>query len=542
MKIKSIAFLIFCILLIYPVIADNTNTTVAIATNPTQVPTGFVPTPTLAVTSTPTPIIPYHPYIHQGDSVYINDTIDISGVVPPYPELAYWNGYDMYDSNASYIVKIPDTLNAYYSFYLDPSIFLTRTGKWYKYDPNVGFEPNGNNLAFVVYPQSYKNSTLRYSNGSVFNLTQYIVGNYSSSSGPITPPVEIKHVSDYLLAIGDPFIITTNETTNLWLFGRINQLADYQSFNSTQINVSPSVISGFEPGAYTLMMQTIRNGSTNFTVKYDNQNSAIKWFDPTTFTIQGLSTLGLSPQVFLQKFEQIIPETYDNFELHNLTLQSPSIDIQSISEMMSNSNATINQAGVTEYNTNISFIEVKGYTNVKIGSIIRFILDQNEQTDKTIKAYTSTAVVGGTGNPGDMRWFDIAIPVDKYNMATGPHTITGYTNLSTGGTTAMFDIYSAPAGTYIPPATVRYVAGQYGEQEFIPTPTPVTVIKTIPVPGPTQTVIVTITPSEDEIKAQQQIVIVQEEKTWALRIIIGAIVIFGIWYLISLYLRRRELD
>ena len=27
--------------------------------------------------------------IQQGQTVYVNDTIDISGVVPPYPQLAY---------------------------------------------------------------------------------------------------------------------------------------------------------------------------------------------------------------------------------------------------------------------------------------------------------------------------------------------------------------------------------------------------------------------------------------------------------------------
>jgi len=511
MKMKIKLLLVFCLILICPVIADS-NTT-------------FIP-----------------PHISQGDSVYVNDTIDISGVVPPYPELAYWNGYDMYDSNASYIYIIPNTQSAYYGFYIDPSIFSTRTGKWYKYDPNIGFEPNGNNLAFVVYPESFKNTTLRYSNGSIFNFTQYLTGNYSKTETPISPPVEVKHVSDYLLAIGDPLIINTNQTTKLWLFGRINQLASYISSNSTEINVSQSVTDGFEPGDYTLMMQTIRNGSNNFTVQYDPEDNSIKWFDPESFSIHALSTLGLSPQVLLQKFEQIIPETYDNFKTYNLSLQTPNIEIQSVAEIFTNSNATINQAGQVEYNTNVSYIEVKGYTNVKIGSVLKFVIDQNEQTDRTINLYTTTAVVGGTENPGDMRWFDVAIPVDKYNMALGPHSVTAYSNLSTSGTTAVFDIYSAPDGTNITHATIRYVAGEYGPQEFIPTPTPVTVIITIPVPGPTQIVLVNVTPSDEEVKAQQQVIIQEEEQVWISRIIILAIIVSATWYIISLILRRRELE
>jgi hypothetical protein len=548
---KSIFLIILLIFLIIPLVtADNitvitpnptvitTYPTMPLVTNPTQVPTGYVPTPTMVPTSTPTPVtIPTH-YIYQGESVYINDTIDISGVVPPYPELAYWNGYDMYDSNASYIITLPVYKSGYYHFYLDPTIFSTRTGNWYKYDGT--FEPNANNIAFVVYPQSMKNSTMRYANGTLVNISEMILNNYTDMEIPIRPPVEIKHISDYLVARGDSFSIKTNATTNIWLFGRIDELFDFKSTNATEIDLSKDVLSGFETGDYTIMMQTIGNTSNNFTVKYDDSTHEIKWFDPTSFSIDKININGWSPQVVLEQFQKILPETLDTFKTYKLELQDPSIEIQSISETHT-PNYTIDEAGITEYNTNLSYIEVKGYTNVAIGSTLKFIVDEKQQTPKTLFSHTTTTVSGGTKDPGDMRWFDVMIPVDKYNLATGEHTVSAYTNISDTGTIYTFTIYMAPAGSYVPPKTIRYISGQYGPEEFVPTPTPIVQTVTVTIPGPTQTIIVTVTPSDEQVKAQQKIISDENIKTWGTRIIIIGIVMGIIWYLISLYLRRKEL-
>jgi hypothetical protein len=541
---KSIFLILVFLLLITPVIADNVtiitpDPTVPLVTNPTQVPTGYVPTPTPVPTSTPTPITTPTHFISQGESVCVNDTIDISGVVPPYPYLAYWNGYDMYDSNASYIITLPPYKSGYYHFYLDPTIFSTRMGKWYKY--NDIFEKNGNNLAFVVYPQSMKNSTMRYSNGTLVNISEMILNNYTGIEIPIHPPVEIKHVSDYLVARGDPLIINTNTTTNIWLFGRVDQLFDFESTNTSTVDISNDILSGFEPGSYTVMMQTLGNKSNSFTVKYDSDTHEIKWFNPSSFSIDKININGWSPQVVLDQFQKIIPGTLDLFKTYKLELQSPSIEIQSISET-SSLNYTIDEAGITEYNTNISYIEVKGYTNVVIGSTLKFIVDEKQQTSRTLYSHTTTAVAGGSNDPGDMRWFDVLIPVDKYYLALGDHTVTAYTNLSDAGTTYVFTLYAAPQNSYVPPKTIRYISGKYGPEEFVPTPTPVVQTVTVPVPGPTQIVIQTVTPSDEQVKAQQKIISDENIKTWSTRIIVGIIIIGAVWYLVSLYLRRRQLE
>jgi hypothetical protein len=286
-------------------------------------------------------------------------------------------------------------------------------------------------------------------------------------------------------------------------------------------------------------MQTLGNTSNSFTVKYDTESEKIKWFDSNSFSIKEINAFGLSPRVLEEKFNEVLPSTLDVFKTYSMELQEPSIEITSIREI-NTFNYTVNYAGVTEYNTNISYIQVKGYTNVAIGSILKFVVDEKQQTPRTLKSHTTTAVAGGTNNPGDMRWFDVVIPIAKYNLALGEHTVSAYTNLSTSGSTYTFVIYETPKNSYIPPKTIRYVSGRYGPEEFVPTPTPVietvTQIVTVPV-----TVMVPVTPSNEQVKAQQKIVADENIKAWGMKMG-GAVIIIGIiWYLISLYLRRKEL-
>lgn len=88
--------------------------------------------------------------IVQGETVYVNDVIDITSVVTPSRQFAYWDGYDIYDSAPTYILTLPAMHEGWYHFYIDPVIFQKRLGAWYKYDSTSGFEKNANNLAFIV--------------------------------------------------------------------------------------------------------------------------------------------------------------------------------------------------------------------------------------------------------------------------------------------------------------------------------------------------------------------------------------------------------
>ena len=494
------------------------------------------------ITQSVLPDLNINPYIEQGAIVYVNDTIDISGVVPPYPSLAYWDGYDMYNTNATYIIDLPTAHSAYYNFNLDRNIFGKRLGKWYKYDGN--YERQGNNIAFVVVPELFKNSTMRFQNGTIINVTESVEGNTSMLSIPTPPPVPIKHVSDYLVARGDAWNMTVDEPTNIWLFGPQNQLLDLKSVNGS-VDIYSSVLSGFEQGDYTLMIQRMHNGSNSFNVKYDPGEKSIKWFDPKTFKVYSENIYGYTPAVTLEKFNNIIPKTYDNFTTYKMSLETPSIEIVSISESYS-PNETIDESGEPHYNANASFVYAKGYTNVAPGSPLKFIMDENKTaknflgTKKPLNVvYTNASGTYG----GDRRWFEVLVPFDKYNTALGDHFLSGYTSFSDSPTTAKFVLYDSPPDHYIPSKEVRYISGDNGPEEFIPTPTPiiqtVTVVQTISV---IKTVTVPVTPANEVVKAQQQKVIDELVSTWTTRIVVGAIIIvIGIWA-ISLYLRRKGLD
>jgi hypothetical protein len=290
------------------------------------------------------------------------------------------------------------------------------------------------------------------------------------------------------------------------------------------------------------MFQTIRNGSNNFNVKYDAGDTSIKWFDPKTFKVYSENIYGYSSQVTKQKFEEIIPQTRDNFVTYDLAFQEPTLEIISVAELFT-PNWTVDETGEHDYNTNVSIMYVKGYTNTAPGTQLTFVMDAN----KTAKNYLGTkkalnivnvTVKGSYG--GDQRWFEAYVPFDKYNTALGDHFITGYTPLSDAATTVKFTLYDQPPNHFVPSKEIRYTSGEYGPQEFVPTPTPViekvTVVQTIRV---IETVTIPVTPRPEVVKEQQQKVIDETISTWATRIFIVVVVLgLGAWA-VSLYLRRK---
>lgn len=476
------------------------------------------------------------PYISQGQIVHVNDTIDISGVVPPYPYLAYWDGYDMYESNASYIISLPQKKSGYYNFYVDPVIFENHIGRWYKY--NGYWEKSSNNLAFVVSPQVYENSTMRYQNGTLVNISESHQNVTDVKPIVEAPPVPLKYVSDYLVARGDSWNITVSQPTNIWLFGSKNQLLDMKSANGS-IDISNDILSGFSTGNYKLIVQTIRNDSKDFTVKYDAGDNSIKWFDPKLFTIHSENIYGYSPQVTFEKFQQIIPMAHDDFVTYNFVLQDPTLEIASIKEIL-NPNETVSESGEILYHTNSSYVIVTGYTNVAPGTDVWFILDEKQQTSKTLKYNTGYTIAKGDYG-GYERWFQVVVPVDKYNLALGEHTVTGYTNLSISGTIATFTLYDSPPDSYVPSKEVRYISGRYGTEEFVPTPTPiietVTVVQTVKV---VETVVVPVTPSNEVVAREQQKAVNDTVATIATYLLVGGTIVGLLIWGISLYIRRRN--
>ena len=469
------------------------------------------------------PHVSAHYYVQQGDTIYLGDTVDISGVGAGVLNFAWYGGYDE-ESGEQYLLKMPVNHNDYYSFYVDPAIFGNRLHKWYKW--NGYYESNGNTLAFIVMPER----TGTGQQGQETNVTLQNP-NQTAFETPVIPLLPIHHISDYLIARGDNFNIPISKPTKAWIFGARDSLYDYYSFNGT-IGIPRDDINTLSPGLYTLLLQTHNgNDAADFEVRYNPDTHNIEWFNSTTFQVNHYSVIDQTPENILTRLELAFSETRDSFNLLKLEVQEPTISIDRIDAQNALNNTRPDNNGVSLDAP--SYLDVRGYTNVAPDTIIKLVIDPNFDVagDVWRDAIATSSV--GTAN-GDMREFKAIVPIDKYGLAAGRHFVGAKAYVGNAITTADFYIYDSPIGTYIPNKTIRYVSGRYGDQEIVPTPTPVQI------PGPTQIVTVTVTipvtPPPEEVAAAQRVVaeeqrVITDEKNkntilLAVLVIIGLLVVF----------------
>lgn len=460
--------------------------------------------------------------IRQGQSVYINSTYDISGVAAGYESLVWCGGYSDWlapdNSSVIYELPLPATKEEFYKFYIDPNIFGGRPGYWYHW--NGQYESNANMRAFKVVPAS--KHYWYWTEGNVTNVTYETTITYENETAfIIPPPVPIRHVSDFLIARGDSWNMTWNNTAKLWVFGYYNAasmgLYDFPNVNGT-FTLDRNITQNFAQGNYKMVIQEYGNKSQNFNARYDPVKDQIEYFNPEIFQVLhiDLKPLGLNQEVRLQKFREIWEYTMDNWTEFNLIVQNPSIEITELEQQ--------------EWTENQTFIHMLGYTNARNGTVLTFILDKEKQTPRTIKYSTFTTTAQGTGL-GDLRWFEIAVPLIWENTYVGEHSVTA--NTSVGGEIRYdYHIWQAPANSYVPPKTVKYI----GRDEYIP---PVIQTVTIVLPTPTpeviiQKVTVPVTPSNEQVHAEQEKVQWEfwtKVAVWGFELIIG-IAIVGYAYLV----------
>jgi hypothetical protein len=458
------------------------------------------------------PAVPENvPYIQQGDVVYVGDYIDVSGVVPPYPALAYWDGFDMYDAVPKYNYTMPDGKKSYYHFYLDPAIFNTRLGKWYKY--NGEYEPQGNNLAFVVKPKRLSNSTMTYPNGTSVNLSKAIEANYTPISIKPDPLLPERHVADYVVAKGDEIAWPVGGY-HLWVFGRVNGVYDWP-----ENTISKKQVEGLENGRYTIVVQTAGN-NTLYESRYEN-NTLI----PGLYGRKPIDATGMSPMVVFSKMKELLAGTDDQIYEYTLDVDNPSITINRADEMYFNGKTVL---------------DVRGYTNVANGTPITVTLDERNTYYKNIPERTATGTAIRTGN-GNLSYFRAYVPIDYDELAADAtnHTLTARTDIG-GSVQKDFKISIMPADSYRPNATLKYIEGR---NPFVPTPTPevrtVVVTQTIRV---VERITIPVTPTNEQVKAQQDAVIT-DKIVLALFVIVGAGVLAAmLWYMYSVYRRGRKIQ
>jgi hypothetical protein len=493
------------------------------------------PTPTPVPTATPLPLetpnsnftIPY--YVQQGDTVYVGETVDVSGVMAGVLNLAYYGGYDE-ESGQQYLLNITGVgKKAYWRYYLDPAIFGSRLGKWYKW--NGHYESNGNTLAFVV---AYKRAKT--------NLSENLTLQNPNQTPLVLPKIPLlpdRHIADYLIARGNGFSIPVNGSTNVWIFGNREALYDYHSFNGS-VDITPEAINTLSVGLYQVLIQTRANGSYGESpVRYNNLTGELEWFDTKTFTINHYRIIDQTPENVLAKLQTIFPSTNDKYQIFKLEVQDPSLSIDQI-------DATNSIPIGIEVNAvsldNPSYMDVRGYTNVAKDTIVYIKVDPDFNVPEETM-WRDSIITRTEGDKGNMRTYKAIVPVLLYNMAPGRHFIAAKTSLGNAYVTASFYIYDNPTGTYVQNKTIRYISGRYGPDELVPTPTPITVTQIV-TQVVTRVVTVPVTPSNEQVYAQQK---VASEKTWwegvsLLAKVIGSglFLLGGTWYGISLYRRLKE--
>jgi hypothetical protein len=503
--------------------ADNltVNTTPTINLTPTKTPTPIplyntvtpTPSPTpkvvpvMANVSAPNGSVPY--YVYQGDTVYLGDTVDVSGVMSGVLNFAYYGGYGELDGD-QYLLDLPNRKSGYYRFYIDPAIFGSRLGKWYKWNGYV--ERQANNLLFVVAAGKRP----------VVNQSPLIAANNTTNQPPpVIAPVPIRHISDILVARGDPLNIVF-KNAKIWIFGRTFTYFDSATINNT-IALNGSITQGMVAGDYTLVAQQYNNNSPNYNLRYNDTNHQIEYFDPVNFRVNYIDLYGIGGTVALEKFRSIQKYTRDEFTEYSLTVQDPYIEITSLDQ---------------QYINGTTFVQViRGYTNLRIDTVIDVTIDKEKLTEDSKKYSIFHSSVKGTNKPGDMRWFEATAPLLWNNYVAGHHTVT-----VEGNNASMyvdFNVYESPDHSFIPNNTIKYIGGN----EFVPTPTPITVEKVV-TKVVTQLVTVPVTPSNEQVYAQQK---VASEKTWwegvtrIVAVVGGSVfLIGGIWYGIYTYRRAKE--
>ena len=445
-----------------------------------------------------------YPRVPQGGTVYLNETLDISGVAAGYSNLVYINQYSTDLSPANWtittMINMPDTKEGYYNFTIDPEFFGNKLGWWYRY--NGIYEPNSNNRAFYIRAER-----------PLPNYTPNETERAAEFFPPPPPVVPERKVSDYLVARGDPFNATFNNWSkaSAWIFGRINGIYDRKVENGTS-SYNASEIQGLEPGSYVLMYYS-PGVDRQFDIRITNDT--LKYYDYNDFEIKIIDLKPLSPMVVLDRLRSIAGMNDDNFTTYKLEVQEPQIEITSLDTIITD---RYNQTGV---------IQVRGYTNLANRTPLTFVLDEDRVPQKMLgqsrmqNSWNSTVLA--VENPGSMRYFDYSIPLWLGQMNPGMHNVTVFGPYDTKMETS-FWVYDLPEGSPFRNQTIRYVGGNEWKPAVIQT---VTVVMPTPTPEIiTNTVKIEVTPPEAVTRAIQDDIIKGYVFT---AIIIGVLFIFAVF-------------
>lgn len=433
--------------------------------------------------------------VHQRDTVYWGDTCDLSLVNGWYDKLIHAD-----------TGKVVDISAYQYRILIDSDTFPEgEWDQWSDFD-----EGHGNTVSFFVKAVRPPTNTTESLPNPVEDTT---------TVQPYTQPIPIKHVSDILIARGDPLNVAFKKA-KIWIFGTSAGYYDFMTVDNS-IVLNESVVKKFSAGTYYMVVEQPGEGKPEFTMRYVPTSESIEYFDASQFKIMSISLLGLDPLTRLTKFRQIRDLSTDSFTEYKLEIEDPYIEITSLNQ---------------QYINNTYFSQtIRGYTNVKIGTLLTFVVDKDRKGTAAYSTFHTDA--RGSTNPGDMRYFEMTVPLLWENYGAGHHTVTATTAIG-GSMNVDFDVYESPEHSFIPNNTIKYVNGSEWKEPVI---IEKTVIVTIVQPTPTpKTVYVNVTPS---IETQEQVQYAANVKFAQTAAIVGvaAVVVLGVSvYVLWTWKRKRD--
>ena len=463
--------------------------------------------------------------VNQGDKVYLGDHVDISRVAAGNLALAWFTLGEPTKTGTAYIIDLPQQKYKYYNVYIDPAVFKDKTGWWYKW--NGYYEDGGNTQAFYIIGSERKDAVT--APVQAINKT-LIVEREKEASELLTE----KKVADYLAVHGQQFNISGKTNPfKVWIFGQKSYLYDLYE-PGYQIVLSKDQVQSLRAGSYTVVLQYAGN-DTQFDVLWNadaeqlGNNPSTAWEQPKV-----IEEKGMQPSMVYDDLIGMLKETDDWYEVYKMEVQEPAIQIMQMDE--------VEVRAAKEYylnpskRGNVSVFRIVGYTNVLPGTMLKFALDEDDQT--MVQWFTGAST--GTYE-GSMRYFKVDVPVYWDETSAGMHTISGYTDVG-GSIFSDFNINIAPEHSYIPSDTVKWVGNR---NPWIPTPTPEVVIQEKKVVV-TKTVTIPVTPSNEQVLEQQRIAQneINEKNLRLAGTVIGiliclAVAVLGMRYLFGVYKRAK---
>lgn len=401
--------------------------------------------------------------IHQGDKVYLNETVDISLAVS-WPDFKIaWCANEAYGCvPPDQVINITGNMHRYY---IDPAFY--HLGSYYRWDGTWHTAENMD--AFTVR------------NGTRPNVTAEPNVTVTLEPEPTVIPFNntpvLKNPTHILLARGD--VITYTYTLSgdapqgnghLWLFGgdaryNFKRLMDLPLERTGQVyrfEFNQTFSESLDYGKYSGYLQFDSNN--NFQDVFYNQEKDI--LDSPYKDVKSVSLAGgITPELVKSSFERMERDPIYSDDLIiplSMEIVLPGLHF-------------------TEYYEVEDAIYMEGITTMHVGTDITAIIDPDKWVRETEKQQ-HTVQVPVTGALDQPRIFSVSLPIVWDDMAIGDHQIRFTVHQPGLGLTQ--DKWFHVTNTYVmpdpTPTTKKGISGEYGWKVIttIPSPTP-TPIRTV---------------------------------------------------------------